>query len=157
MSSQQAARDRIRSLFESGITNQEQLAKRARTCKKTVSRTLTTLKTTGAVNRKKGTGPKPKLTGRDRQRLAQVALRNDRWSNTKIGKRLHTLGSPSVDPRTIGRNLKKMEIDRKTPRKARECREGDIVLAPVNERGEVERGKTGASFDSGMRKMMNSN
>uniref|UniRef100_A0A158P4N6 Transposase Tc1-like domain-containing protein n=1 Tax=Tetranychus urticae TaxID=32264 RepID=A0A158P4N6_TETUR len=83
---------------------------------RTVLRVKKRLKSGQSIKRKPGSGQSPTLNSTDRRRLGRIVQNCPVLSNEQIANRLSELGAAKVSSFTIGRELKKLKIQRFKPR-----------------------------------------
>ena len=117
-SQQQQKRDQIVNYYNNVTKNLKTIAKLTKTSVRTVQRTIKRFNEQKSVNRKPGTGQKPKLSTADKGAICTIASFSPQLSCQKIATRMVQLGRPKVHRTTVNKVLSHYGFNYRLPRRA---------------------------------------
>ncbi|RWR98829.1 hypothetical protein B4U79_17110 [Dinothrombium tinctorium] len=102
---EQSNRNRILIYYEDGIREPNKIHRMTGIPLRTCQRICGRIRRGEDLQRRRGSGAKPKFQANDLRRIQQLALKNPKWSSARIGELAALRGSPKVHATTIWRNL----------------------------------------------------
>lgn len=109
----QSQRDLLEFLFTNVSTDRATLAQRVKMCPRTFRRNMKILEDGGSLKRKQGSGRPTKITGNNKKRLSQIALKNPTFSTQNVCNRFNVLTGSSISKSTVFRSLQSSGIQKK--------------------------------------------
>ena len=110
---EQMHRDKISTLFQSGITNAMEVSRRTGIAKSTVYRTISNLKAEISVKRKRGSGKRRVINKKDTISLVKLARNNRHMSIRELTSKFNITRSNKYSRETVRQHLKRLGHTRK--------------------------------------------
>ena len=138
----QAKRDLLEFLYVNDSKQREYLSKRVKMPPRSFRRNMKILEEKGTLERKKGSGRPLQISGNEKKRLCQIALKSPSASTQNVCDRYNELARTSVSKSTVFRALKLSGVQKKTAK---------IIpnITPVHEQKRIEFCRTWKNFNFG--------